>query len=286
MEIFKEIEKYLNEKVESNKKIVIKEVSIISGIKEEIIAEKIDMLMPLYIVNKRLLNIILDNDIEKLHIEDIRLIDYFLECIKDNDILYIGSLDGKSEKEVDLTKRITINIKSNEKKTINLFQNIYKGSFSSDLEYINNLLLILGIDKNNNFNINIDIENIDFLYSSILTNISIMIIANLHKNNIYIFDNKSITQTNKELLNSLEDYFIKFYNLFKDILPIFLTDLKTFIKIVGKENIIELIEKIKEDEFYEIEEILNRMYKNKIDYNNNRNLERVEEVIRKYKKEK
>jgi len=286
MEVFKELEKHLNEKIESSKEIITKEISKITGIKENILSEKIDMFMPLYVVNKRLLNIILNEDMEKLHIEDIRIINYFLDCMEDDDLLYIGSLDSKSKEEVDLTKPMTVNIKLNGEKTINLSQNIYKGSFSSDLEYINNLLLIICIDKNNNVNIKVDIENIEFLYSSIVTNISIMIIAKLHENDIYIFDNKSLSQTNEELLSSLENYFIKFYNLFKDILPIFLTDLKTFTKIVGRENIIDLIEKIKENEIDEIEVILENMYQNKINFINHRNLERVEEVIKKYKKEK
>lgn len=284
MDINKKIEEYLNQKISSNKTKISKEVSKILGINDKYILNKLNHFFPLYIFTKSSLKLSLNMDMEILPIEDIRLINYLLDLLEDNDKLYLNNT--KTLKNSN--KKFIISINPKLKELDYYFEhNIYQGSKSSDLDFINNLLFFLSINNSYKFNTsNVNIPKSDYIYLLFLNNLSIMITSNLHKNNIYLFDNKYISQTPSCMETSIEDYFKLFYNLFKELIPVFITDYKSFINYLGINNFKEFINKITKEDIENIDKVIQTMYKHSIECQNEIliDVDTIFDSIKKYKK--
>lgn len=292
MNVYKEIEKYLNDKIKLYEKSIIKEISIVLDINEEFIKDKFSHFFPVYVVKKDSLKLSLDMDFDKLSVEDLRLIEFFLDLMEDEDKVYLGGLDNNSKIASLLLKETKKKYIMPYKNNLNYYfeSNIFQGSKSSDLDYIISFLLFLGVSKINdiyNFStFNVDFKDSIFIYSDLITSLSIMIVSNLHKNGIYLFDNKYLSQKCDTMESSIEDYFRKFYILFKDLIPCFITSYDKFIDYVGYENFVMFAQKIKNDDIEDINDLLNLMYKHYLEYDNNLiiDMETISNSIKKYKK--
>jgi len=278
MNIQKEIETYLNSKIDSNKKLIIKEIAKITGINSK---KHIDLLTPVYIANEEHLKMTLE--IEDLNECDRNFIEYLLCQFGETEKLYIGHY-GKLRKEnviglLSSSSKFIVCLDSN--KEIHAFlyeQNIYQGTYSIDVNYILNLLLFFGLIRIENkfyppvlmVSLDLNIPNAQSLiYIEILTNLAIMIVYKIHTQNIYVFDNKTLISSNEQLKSNISEYFYKFYNLFKDIIDILLLDYKEFVNIVGKTNFESFTEMVLTDNTEYIDEVLENMHSHKLSYMNN-----------------
>ena len=149
MNIYKEIESNLNNKVNSNKLQIAKEVSKVLNISEDYLNKKLEYFFPVYIVRKSSLNLAIDMDMYNLPIEDLRIIEYLLDLMNEEDTLYIGSyIENKLATTVlQNSKRKYIYSYDHLTNEYSYYfeQEIYKGSKSCDLSFIYNLILSLGI---------------------------------------------------------------------------------------------------------------------------------------------
>ncbi len=272
--IYKEIEQYLNKKIIKNYKEIIKEVSKILGIKEEYIESKLKHFFPIYTINRKSLCLALNIDFDKLPVNDLRLITYLLDQTKE-DKLYLGGLSKNNKSAILLLQKTSQKLimpfnYSNNNLEFYYENEIYQGSLSCDLKFIKYFLLFLGVSKiNNSYSFctkNVNFENNEYIYSELITQLSILITSNLHKNNIYLFDNKYLSQTPDTMNNSIEEYFKKFYTLFSDIIHLLILDYKKFISYLGEDNFILFAHKIKNNELEDIDSLINTMYKNLIEY--------------------
>ena len=285
MNIYKEIESNLNNKVNSNKLQIAKEVSKVLNISEDYLNKKLEYFFPVYIVRKSSLNLAIDMDMYNLPIEDLRIIEYLLDLMNEEDTLYIGSyIENKLATTVlQNSKRKYIYSYDHLTNEYSYYfeQEIYKGSKSCDLSFIYNLILSLGIDKNSFSNEN---EQLGYLY--LIRFLSIMVTSNLQKDNVYLFDNKSISQSPETLLNSVEDYFKLFYNLFKDSIYLLILNYKEFVTSLGEDNFIEFTRRIKENELEDIDSLIYSMYKDYLEYTSGVVVD-IETIrkIKKYKKD-
>ena len=182
MNIYKEIESNLNNKVNSNKLQIAKEVSKVLNISEDYLNKKLEYFFPVYIVRKSSLNLAIDMDMYNLPIEDL---------MNEEDTLYIGSyIENKLATTVlQNSKRKYIYSYDHLTNEYSYYfeQEIYKGSKSCDLSFIYNLILSLGIDKNSFSNEN---EQLGYLY--LIRFLSIMVTSNLQKDNVYLFINTKL----------------------------------------------------------------------------------------------
>lgn len=285
--MFKQIEEYLNNNINKNKEFLAEEIYKVTGVNKELIQKQINLLKPSYIVTKDMLKLVLEMDMETLPIEDIRLIDFLLNEMGEKEKLYISDIN---EYYKNSKNKFIFNKAGNNVLSISYEQNIYQGSISCDLNYIAHILVTLGIKINlDNIEVttnNINLPHIDHVYSILITNLAVIITANLKRKGIHIFDNKYISQTPETIEKSLEDYFLDFYKLFKDIISTLITDINKFIEIVGYQNFKEFIKKVNEDELSDIDEILQKMYQHKLNYQSGIyiNVDLIEDSIKKYKR--
>jgi len=285
MNICKEIENNLNNKVNSSKLQIAKEVSRVLNISEDYLNKKLEYFFPVYIVRKSSLNLAIDMDMYNLPIEDLRIIEYLLDLMNEEDTLYIGSyIENKLATTVlQNSKRKYIYSYDHLTNEYSYYfeQEIYQGSRSCDLSLIYNLILSLGIDRHSFSNEN---EQLGYLY--LIRFLSIMVTSNLQKDNVYLFDNKSISQSPETLLNSVEDYFKLFYNLFKDSIYLLILNYKEFVTSLGEDNFIEFTRRIKENELEDVDSLIYSMYKDYLEYTSGLVVD-IEAIrkIKKYKKD-
>lgn len=283
MNIYKEIESNLNKKINISKLQIAKEVSKVLNINENYLSKKLEYFFPVYIVRKSSLNLAKDMDMYTLPIEDLRIIEHLLYLMNEEDTLYIGSyIENKLATTVlQSSKRKYIYSYDHLTRKYSYYfeQEIYQGSKSCDLSFIYNLILSLGIDRHSFSNEN---EQLGYLY--LIRFLSIIVTSNLQKNNVYLFDNKFISQSPETLLNSVEDYFKLFYTLFKDTINLLILNYKEFVASLGEDTFIEFTRRIKENELEDIDSLIYSMYKHYLEYTSGLVVDI--EVIRKIKKYK
>lgn len=267
MKIEQELTSYLNAKIKNNKEKISNIILKILGISAK---KELDYLSPIYAVDKENLELILE--MENLSEQDEILIKYFLSKLKNENKYYIGhygELNNSTIRRLINNNSFVINL--DERQEIKAFafeQKLYIKTLSKDINYILNLLILLGITKKENsfclttadVKINSTIPNAsNLIYSELLVNLAIQIVIELHSANIYIFDAKNESEI-EELHSNIPTYFTTFYTLFKDIIYLLITNYKKFIEILGTKNFEEFTELILTGNIYEIESILEKMY--------------------------
>jgi len=292
MYIIEEIVNFYNKRIDDNKrKIVDAVVSVIGEESRELISKKIDGLMPIYVITREGLE--LTRETLELQSEEEKLVSYFEDLIGDLESLYIGHYGKLSPLKTEIVKN------SDDTFIMNLCEftndvsfhyktNIYNGAYSKDLNFISHLLIYAGVRKETNrvvFSLGSGKDS-DLIsaYSSIINELSTMVLLRLRKDGVYVLDNKSLVYSVRDSMKFLSNSFIIFYNHFKELIPLFLTDYSKFLDIIGKEEFLELVDVISVDDVDSVQDIIYRMLCNKCSLGNiDINLGLIESSVRRYK---
>lgn len=290
MNILDKIVNLYNMKLDSNKKnIVESSISVIGEEIKEFINDKINDVMPIYIITKSGLEI--TRETMELQVEEERLVNYLEDLLGSHENLYIGHYGYLETSTLELAKN------SNNSFIMSLYapgnvvgfhykQDIYNGVSSKDLNFINHLLVYVGIKREGNkFRLGLgDARDWELVnaYSTIINELSTMILLKLRSDNIYVFDNKFLIQ---EYQSNLSDSFTFFYNTFKDLIPLLVMDTSKFINIVGREEFIELVNFINSNDIEEARDVVYKMLCNKNSKDNVKfNMSLIESSVRRYHK--
>ncbi len=273
-DIYSSIENHYNSRILSTSSFLLDAVIEILGTEEkELINNRLKGLSPVYTVEKSKLEYTLTLD--NLNKYDKELIEILLDNTEEDKPLLIGSYHpmwtnqyailSDLKNKYSLRPYNTSNDFRNLQFTLYYRQPIFQGHISNDLTYLMNLLISLGIKEENEIftitttNVTLDCETPDakqLIYSTIIYEISVLILNKFHEKGLYMLDNKFMLNTYK---NSTPDYFKTFYSYFKDIIILFLTDFKEFIYIVGKNNFERFTDSLLNENYEELYDIMNDM---------------------------
>lgn len=297
MEIIDEIVKFYNGKIEENKDNFVNScVSVFGDNSKNIFKEKVHTLMPIYVITREGIEKTLEN--LSMHSLDEKVINYFQSFLEDKNRSYLGHYGYLSSSTLDLLNKSNRNyVISSYDVTKSLAfhyeQDIYTGTLSKDLIYINHLLIYTGIkNENGRYKIstgNVDDEEILTTFSDIINQLSVLILVDLHYKNIFVLDNKSLIPSIYDYINALSPCFSAFYRAFKHLAYLFVTDFEKFLNVVGKSEFLEFSVLYNNMEIDMINEVIDKMLKN-TNYNMlatptvDFNLSLIERTIKKYKK--
>ncbi len=274
MEVIEKIVNFYNRRIDVNKDNLINAVSLILGENlRNITTEKVETLMPIYVITREGIDRTLETS--QMHSLDRKLIDYLESYVQEQDKYYLGYYGYLQNSTLDLINRNNRNYvlsyyEASNKIAFHYEQDIFGDFISKDLYYINHLLIYMGIIKEGRLfrlcTSGIVNDELTTAYSTIINELSLLIIIGLHSKDIFVLDNKSLVPDIETLKNYVSLSVMSFYKRFSDIIYLFITDFKGFMDLVGKEEFLDFFYLLNDNDMDSINIVLDRMEANKNNY--------------------
>ena len=263
MEIEKDIINYYNDQMSKKRDYFIKATEKVLGLNSlEQVVSGYNLLFPVFFVNENdLSTYIYSGDANQKETECAHyVIDKFDK--KDNYLLgatcSVSSRIERAIKELDNNDFNQVIVSSPNVKIPYLYykQFMFRQAYSYDLDYVFYALYKMGLEKNN-----ITLKNVSRVYLLMLGYLSKMVLFDLKKSNVYLFD----SETNSfSFTDDIPQYFKEFYNSFADIILDFVTSFDDFLNVVGREYFYSFCDNVLSENFDEVFNDILKMKDNRL----------------------